>query len=103
MGNIADLAYFVGCVSAMFPMSYGIPQSFATVLGRAGVSFTTLGGDEHMAGAGGKRRDPAVRHGHDRGSPCGGVLGRRRGAVGEVRRRQNLLQAQHGSHLQFIR
>jgi len=46
----ADLAYFVGCVSAMFPMSYGIPQSFATVLGRAGVRFTTLGGDEQCCG-----------------------------------------------------
>ncbi len=46
----ADLAYFVGCVSAMFPMSYGIPQSFAAVLGRAGVRFTTLGGDERCCG-----------------------------------------------------
>jgi len=46
----ADLAYFVGCVSAMFPMSYGIPQSFATLLSRAGVSFTTLGGDEQCCG-----------------------------------------------------
>jgi heterodisulfide reductase subunit D len=46
----ADLAYFVGCVSAMFPMSYGIPQSFATVLGRAGVRFTTLGDEEQCCG-----------------------------------------------------
>jgi Fe-S oxidoreductase len=46
----ADLAYFVGCVSAMFPMSYGIPQSFATALDRAGVRFTTLGGDEWCCG-----------------------------------------------------
>jgi heterodisulfide reductase subunit D len=46
----AELAYFVGCVSAMFPMSYGIPQSFATVLGRAGVRFTTLGTDEECCG-----------------------------------------------------
>lgn len=46
----ADLAYFVGCVSAMFPMSYNIPQSFATVLDRAGVRFTTLGGDEWCCG-----------------------------------------------------
>jgi heterodisulfide reductase subunit D len=46
----ADLAYFVGCVSAMFPMSYGIPQSFANVLSRAGVRFTTLGGDERCCG-----------------------------------------------------
>jgi Fe-S oxidoreductase len=46
----ADVAYFVGCVSAMFPMSYGIPQSFATVLGRSEVGFTTLGGDEQCCG-----------------------------------------------------
>jgi len=46
----AELIYFVGCVSAMFPMSYGIPQSFVTVLGRAGVSFTTLGSDEQCCG-----------------------------------------------------
>ncbi len=46
----ADLVYFVGCVSAMFPMSYGIPQSFATVLSRAGVGFTTLGSDEQCCG-----------------------------------------------------
>jgi heterodisulfide reductase subunit D len=45
-----ELVYFVGCVSAMFPMSYGIPQSFATVLGRAGVRFTTLGDEEECCG-----------------------------------------------------
>jgi heterodisulfide reductase subunit D len=46
----AELAYYVGCVSAMFPMSYGIPQSFAGVLGQAGVRFTTLGGEEWCCG-----------------------------------------------------
>jgi Fe-S oxidoreductase len=46
----AELAYYVGCVSAMFPMSYGIPQSFAGVLGRADVRFTTLGGEEWCCG-----------------------------------------------------
>ncbi|MCX7683551.1 MAG: (Fe-S)-binding protein [Anaerolineae bacterium] len=46
----AEVAYFVGCVSAMFPMSYGIPQSFAAVLTRAGVRFTTLGGEERCCG-----------------------------------------------------
>ncbi len=46
----AEMAYFVGCVSAMFPMSYGIPQSFATVLNRAGVHFTTLGEEEQCCG-----------------------------------------------------
>jgi len=46
----ADLAYFVGCVSAMFPMSYGIPQGLTTVLDRAEVRFTTLGDDEWCCG-----------------------------------------------------
>ena len=46
----AEYAYYVGCVSAMFPMSYGIPQSFAGVLSRADVSFTTLGGEEWCCG-----------------------------------------------------
>jgi len=46
----ANLVYFVGCVSAMFPMSYGIPQGFANVLGRAGVRFTTLGEQEQCCG-----------------------------------------------------
>jgi heterodisulfide reductase subunit D len=46
----AEMAYFVGCVSAMFPMSYGIPQSFAGVLTRAGVRFTTMGEEEHCCG-----------------------------------------------------
>ena len=68
----ADLAYFVGCVSAMFPMSYGIPQSFATVLGRAGISFTTLGGDERCCGfpllMGGqlKQAEALIRHNAER-------------------------------------
>ena len=46
----AEYAYYVGCVSAMFPMSYGIPQSFAGVLSRADVSFTTLGCEEWCCG-----------------------------------------------------
>jgi Fe-S oxidoreductase len=46
----AELAYFVGCVSAMFPMSYGIPQGFASVLQQADVNFTTLGGQEWCCG-----------------------------------------------------
>jgi heterodisulfide reductase subunit D len=46
----AEMAYFVGCVSAMFPMSYPIPQSFAALLERAGVRFTTLAGEEWCCG-----------------------------------------------------
>jgi heterodisulfide reductase subunit D len=46
----ADTVYFVGCVSAMFPMSYSIPQSFAGVLRKTGVDFTTLGPSEWCCG-----------------------------------------------------
>ena len=44
------MAYFVGCVSSMFPMTYPIPQAFSNVLGRAGVRFTTLGPEEWCCG-----------------------------------------------------
>jgi Fe-S oxidoreductase len=53
-------------------MSYAIPQSFATVLGRAGVRFTTLGSDEECCGfpllmAGQlKQADTMVRHNVER-------------------------------------
>ncbi len=46
----ADFVYYVGCVSAMFPMSYGIPQSFCRVLQHAGARFTTLGSEEWCCG-----------------------------------------------------
>jgi Fe-S oxidoreductase len=46
----AEFAYFVGCVSAMFPMSYGIPQGFSEVLEEAEVRFTTLGSEEWCCG-----------------------------------------------------
>ncbi len=46
----ADLVFFTGCVSSFFPMSYSIPQTFIQVLGKAGLDFTTLGGDEWCCG-----------------------------------------------------
>ncbi len=46
----AETVYFVGCVSAMFPMSYGIPQSFASLLQKSGRPFTTLGSSEWCCG-----------------------------------------------------
>jgi heterodisulfide reductase subunit D len=46
----AEVAYFVGCVSAMFPMSYGIPQSFSALLESSGIGFTTLAGEEWCCG-----------------------------------------------------
>jgi heterodisulfide reductase subunit D len=55
----AEVVYFVGCVGAFYPRVYSIPQSFVQILERAGVDFTTLGGEEwccgyplHVAGMG---------------------------------------------------
>jgi Fe-S oxidoreductase len=46
----ADTVYFMGCVGAMYPRVYGVPQSLALIMDRAGLSFTTLGGDEWCCG-----------------------------------------------------
>ncbi len=46
----AETVYFIGCVGAMFPAAYGIPQSLSQTLARAGVDFTTLGGEEWCCG-----------------------------------------------------
>lgn len=46
----AEVLYFVGCVGAFYPRVYSIPQSFVQILERAGVDFTTLGGEEWCCG-----------------------------------------------------
>jgi len=46
----AEVVYFVGCVSAFYPQAYSIPQSLVQVLDKAGVSFTTMGGQEWCCG-----------------------------------------------------
>jgi Fe-S oxidoreductase len=46
----AETVYFMGCVGAMFPRVYGVPQSFVQILDRVGESLTTLGGDEWCCG-----------------------------------------------------
>jgi Fe-S oxidoreductase len=45
-----ETVYFVGCVGAMYPRVYGVPQSFVEILEHAGESFTTLGGEEWCCG-----------------------------------------------------
>lgn len=45
-----EYVYFVGCVSALYPSSYSIPQSFVQVLSHAGVDFSLLGEAEHCCG-----------------------------------------------------
>ena len=46
----AEVVYFVGCVSSFYPLTYPIPQGFATVMDRLGINFTTLGGAEWCCG-----------------------------------------------------
>lgn len=46
----AETVYFMGCVGAMYPRVYGVPQSMAQILERAGENYTTLGGDEWCCG-----------------------------------------------------
>ena len=46
----AETVYFVGCVAAMYPRVYAIPQSFAQILEQAGQEFTTLAGEEWCCG-----------------------------------------------------
>jgi Fe-S oxidoreductase len=46
----AEVVYFVGCVSALFPRSYPVAQSFVQVLERAGVDYGLLGSEEWCCG-----------------------------------------------------
>jgi len=46
----AEVVYYLGCVSAFYPMVYSIPQAFAQIVEQAGVSWTTLGGEEWCCG-----------------------------------------------------
>lgn len=46
----AEVVYFVGCVGALFPRSYGIPQSFVQILEGAGVDYALLGTEEWCCG-----------------------------------------------------
>lgn len=46
----AEIVYFTGCVSALFPQSYRIPQSLTTILASAHADFTILGSEEWCCG-----------------------------------------------------
>jgi len=46
----AEVVYFMGCVAAFYPMVYSIPQTMVQIMEKAGVDFTTLGGDEWCCG-----------------------------------------------------
>ena len=46
----AEVIYFVGCVSAMFPRSYSVAQSFVEVLEAADIDYALLGAEEWCCG-----------------------------------------------------
>ncbi len=46
----AEIVYFTGCVSSLFPQSYRVPQSFTAILAFAKSDFTVLGGEEWCCG-----------------------------------------------------
>ncbi len=46
----AEIVYFTGCVSALFPQSYRIPQTFTAILARTHSDFTILGSAEWCCG-----------------------------------------------------
>ncbi|MBN1582559.1 MAG: (Fe-S)-binding protein [Anaerolineae bacterium] len=46
----AEVLWYVGCVSSFYPMAYQIPQAMVQILGRSGVDFTLLGGEEWCCG-----------------------------------------------------
>jgi heterodisulfide reductase subunit D len=46
----AEVVWYVGCVSSFYPMAYKIPQAMVQILGKSGVDFTLLGGEEWCCG-----------------------------------------------------
>jgi heterodisulfide reductase subunit D len=46
----AEIVYFVGCVASFFPMAQKIPADMATIMYKAGLDFTILGGEEWCCG-----------------------------------------------------
>jgi heterodisulfide reductase subunit D len=50
MKRQAEVLWFVGCVSSFYPMAYKIPQAMVQILGRTGVDFTLMGGEEWCCG-----------------------------------------------------
>jgi heterodisulfide reductase subunit D len=47
----AEIVYFVGCGASFLPMAQKIPADFATIMYRAGLDFTILGGEEWCCGS----------------------------------------------------
>jgi heterodisulfide reductase subunit D len=65
----AELAYFVGCYAAFFPLAFGVPQAMVHLLEHLGLSFTTLGTEEWCCGypllVAGRREEAAALARHN--------------------------------------
>jgi heterodisulfide reductase subunit D len=48
--QVAEVVYFIGCVSSFYPRAYSIPQLLVQILEQAGVEFATLGEGEWCCG-----------------------------------------------------
>ncbi|MCS7178375.1 MAG: (Fe-S)-binding protein [Anaerolineae bacterium] len=46
----AEVLLYTGCVSALYPMAYSIPQSLVQILEQAQISYTLLGSEEWCCG-----------------------------------------------------
>jgi len=46
----AETLYYVGCVSSLYPMSYGLPQALIAIMDKAGEDYTTMGSEEWCCG-----------------------------------------------------
>ncbi|NLE45780.1 MAG: (Fe-S)-binding protein [Chloroflexi bacterium] len=46
----AEVLFYTGCVSSFYPQTYSIPQALVQILEKAGVSYTTMGGEEWCCG-----------------------------------------------------
>ena len=62
----AEVVFYTGCVSSLYPMVYSIPQSFVQLLARAGIAYAILGGEEWCCGypllAAGSNIDALMAH-----------------------------------------
>ena len=47
IGEPAEYIYYAGCVSALYPSSYSIPQTFAKLLNIAGLDWSVMGETEN--------------------------------------------------------
>ena len=47
VGETAEYLYFAGCVPTLYPSSYSIPQTFSSLLNKAGLNWSTLGASEN--------------------------------------------------------